>query len=143
MYEKILVALDNSEADLKLLPHILSLAHFHGSQLLLLHVAEGWAARNLEEFDLKESDEMKQDKAYLQETAKKLESEGLKVSVLLALGNPPEEILEVAEKESCNLIAMTSHGHRFLGDVFYGSTIEEVRHKATIPILVIPAFTEA
>jgi nucleotide-binding universal stress UspA family protein len=140
MYEKILVALDNSEADLKLLPHISALAHIHHSHLLLLHVADGWVARNFEEFELKESDEMKQDREYLHETAKQLERDGLKATTHLALGNPPEEILIVAEKEKCDLIAMTSHGHRFIGDLFYGSTIEEVRHKTTIPILIVSSW---
>lgn len=137
MYKKILVALDNSEADQSLLPHITELARFLHSHLLLVHVAEGWAARYYDQLKLKESEEMIKDRAYLEETAARLRAEGLEVSSYLALGDPPIEILNTAEKEKCDLIAMTSHGHRFLADIFYGSTIEEVRHKSSIPILVV------
>lgn len=137
MYKKILVALENSNYDHSLLPHITELAKFHHSDLLILHVADGWVARHYDDLELAESDEMKKDRQYLEETAKKLRAEGLKVATYLALGNPPEEILKTAEREKCDLIAMTSHGHRFLADLFYGSTIEEVRHRSSIPILVV------
>lgn len=139
MYEKILVALDHSEADFSLLPHISELAQIHHSHLLLLHVAEGWAARNYEELNLKESEEMKDDRKYLEETRKHLQNQGLSVSSYLALGNPPDEILKIANAEKCALIAMTSHGHRLWGDLLFGSTIEEVRHQSMIPILIVHA----
>lgn len=137
MFKKILVALENSGADQTLIPFIKELAKIHHSHLLLVHVAEGWAARNYDDMLLKESEEMVEDRRYLEESAKVFKSAGLKVSAHLALGDPPEEILRLAESESCDLIAMTSHGHRFFADLFYGSTIEEVRHKASIPLLVV------
>jgi manganese transport protein len=55
------------------------------------------------------------------------------------MGNPPTEILRIANAEKCDLIAMTSHGHRFWGDLFHGSTITEVRHSTTIPMLILRA----
>lgn len=137
MYKKILVALDNSLADKTLIPHIAELAKIHQSELLLVHVADGWVARNYDEFTLKESQEMVEDRHYLEQTGVQLQSMGLKVKTHLALGDPPEEILKIAEQEKCDLIAMTSHGHRFFADIFFGSTIEEVRHRANIPLLVI------
>lgn len=137
MYKKILVALENSRADQNLLPHIEKLALTLQSQLLLVHVAEGWAARHYDELLLKESKEMIEDRTYLEEKREELEAKGLKVSTHLALGEPSEEILQIAKKEKCDLIAMTSHGHRFLADLFLGSTIEEVRHQSPVPILVI------
>lgn len=137
MYEKILVALDNSPADQNLLAHITALAKCHRSHLLLMHVADGWAARYYDELLLKESEEMVKDREYLEETAKALIEKGLDVNIHLALGEPSQEILQVAEKEHCDLIAMSSHGHRFLADLFLGSTIEEVRHQSSIPILVV------
>lgn len=137
MYKKILVALENSSADESLIPHITELAKIHHSSLLLVHVADGWAARRYNDFLLKESEEMIKDKKYLEETAEKLRKKGLKVQTHLALGDPPEEILKVSENEKCDLIAMTSHGHRFFADIFFGSTIEEVRHRATLPLLVL------
>jgi nucleotide-binding universal stress UspA family protein len=137
MYQKILVALENSPADVSLLPHITGLARRLGSELLLVHVADGWVARNFDRFKLAESEEMKTDRAYLEQTAERLRADGLRVTTRLALGDPPTEILKTAEAENCSLIAMTSHGHRLLGDILYGSTIHEVRHKAQIPILLV------
>lgn len=139
MYKKILVALENSEADNRLVPHISALARQVGAELLLLHVADGWAARNFEQLKLAESDEMKSDGAYLQGRADELRQAGLKVETLLALGNPPTEILKVAAAAGCDLIALTSHGHKFIGDLLHGSTIDKVRHNTTIPLLVVSA----
>lgn len=137
MYKKILVALDNSVADHALLPHITKLARILKSHLFLVHVADGWVARHYDELLLKESEEMIKDRHYLDEIANDLKLDGLSVSTHLALGDPPQEILRLAESEHCDLIAMTSHGHRFIGDILYGSTIEEVRHQSLIPLLVV------
>lgn len=137
MYKKILVALDNSEADNTLIPHIKELAKILHSHLLLVHVAEGLVARHYDELLLKESDEMIKDQQYLSQIAENLRNEGIEVSTHLSLGDPPKEILILAENENCDLIAMTSHGHRFLADLFLGSTITEVRHKSEIPILLV------
>ncbi|EDY21890.1 UspA domain protein [Chthoniobacter flavus Ellin428] len=139
MYRKILVALDNTVADRELLPHIVQFAALAKSELLLLHVADGWVARNFEQLNLAESEEMREDWTYLEETAARLRGEsGLKIETRLALGNPPTQILQVAEQEHCDLIALASHGHRLVGDIIHGSTIDEVRHKAHVPILVVP-----
>jgi manganese transport protein len=139
MYRKILVALENSSADKSLLPQVAQLAKRLGSELLLLHVADGWVARNFNQLKLAESEEMQNDRAYLERIAGDLRKEGLSVSTTLALGNPPEEILKVAEAEECKLIAMAGHGHRLFGDIFHGSTITEVRHRTHIPIFLVRA----
>ena len=139
MYRKILVALENSRADKSLLPHVTALARQLGSELLLVHVADGWVARNFNQLKLAESDEMKADRDYLTNTATHLRAQGLTISAHLALGDPPTEILKTAEAEHCDLIAMTSHGHRLIGDIIYGSTINEVRHRSVIPVLLVRA----
>ncbi len=139
MYKKILVALDNTHADESLLPHVARMAAICGAELLLVHVADGWAARNYERFQLQESEEMKTDRAYLDQKAEELRAQGLNATAQLALGNPPEEILKISEIENCDLIAMTTHGHRFLGDLLYGSTISKVRHHAQVPLLIVRA----
>ena len=139
MYKKILIALDNTPADESLLPHVGELAQQLGSQLLLLHVADGWAARNFNQLTLAESEEMKGDRAYLETMAVLLRAKGLVVETALALGSPPAEILKAAEAGRCDLIAMTSHGHRLIGDLVHGSTITEVRHQTKIPLLIIRA----
>src|SRR5437762_13827264 len=117
MYKKILVALENSAADRSLLPHVTELAQRMHSHLLLVHVADGWVARNFNQLKLAESEEMKADRAYLEATACNLRQAGLEVTAELALGDPPTELLKTAEREKCDLIAMTAHGHRLLGDL--------------------------
>lgn len=139
MYRKILLALDATDSGKALVAHVRELAKFHGSKLMLVHVADGWAARNFDSLQLAESEEMKKDRAYLDSTAADLRSAGLEVETQLALGNPPTEILKTAETSQCDLIAMTTHGHRFLADIVLGSTIEAVRHRARIPMLIVRA----
>jgi manganese transport protein len=139
MYRKILVALDTTASDQALLPEVVQLASLLKSELLLLHVADGWVARNFDQLNLAESEEMKQDRRYLEETAMRLHVEaGLQVSVRLALGSPPDQIVKIAASKKCDLIALASHGHRLIGDIIHGSTIDEVRHNAAVPIFVVP-----
>ena len=139
MYRKILVALENSTADQTLLPHVAELAKLHGSDLLLVHVADGFVARNFDQLNLIESNEMKDDRAYLENAAANLRSGGVNVDTYLALGDPADGILKAAEERRCDLIAMTAHGHRLLGDLLFGSTINEVRHRAQVPVLLVRA----
>jgi manganese transport protein len=143
MYKKILVALDATAADQSLLPHVAELAGHFQSHLLLIHVADGWAARHFNQLQLAESEEMKADRQYLEATAVKLRAQGLAVSCELALGDPPAEILKTAARAQCDLIAMTTHGHRFIGDFLHGSTITHVRHKAGVPVLLVRAAKQA
>lgn len=139
MYKKILVALDNSSTDQAMFSHITELAKVHRSQLILLHVADGWVARNYNRFQLADSEEMKEDRAYLEQAALRLRAEGLEVEAQLGLGEPATGILKAAQAEACDLIAMTTHGHRLFKDVLYGSTITQVRHRATVPVLLVNA----
>lgn len=137
MYARILVALENGRADDALLPHVSDLARRLGSALLLVHVADGFAARHFAALNLAESEEIRADRAYLDQRAAGLRAVGLEVSVQLAMGEPAREILRVADEQGCDLIAMATHGHRFIGDLLHGSTIAEVRHKASVPVLLV------
>lgn len=139
MYKKILVALENSHFDKTLLAHIAQLAPLHKSEVLLVHVADGFAARNYEQLQLAESQEMKDDRNYLENSAQTLRDRGLVVGTFLALGDPPSGILKTAVEHNCDLIAMTTHGHRLIADIIHGSTINEVRHKAEMPLLLVRA----
>ncbi len=140
MYRKILVALDTTPSDQLLLPAVTGLASLLKAELLLVHVADGWVARNFDQLNLVESEEMKGDWRYLEENAVELRaSTGLNIQTRLALGSPPAQILKVAAAEGCDLIALASHGHRLVGDIIHGSTIEAVRHSAHVPIFVVPA----
>ncbi|WP_395735528.1 universal stress protein [Prosthecobacter sp.] len=139
MYRKILVALDTGASDQELLPAITALATLMHSELLLVHVADGWAARNFDQLKLAESEEMKQDLSYLEATAARLRADSsLTVNIRLVLGEPPDQILKVAAEERIDLIALASHGHRLIGDIIHGSTIDAVRHKAAVPLFVVP-----
>lgn len=138
MYRKILVALDHTRADQTLLPHVCELARLTQAGVLLVHVADGWAARNYDRLKLAESEEMRLDREYLEKTAAGLrEQTGLSVAIRLALGDPPREILRLCDEEQCDLIAMTTHGHRLIGDILFGSTIDYVRHRSKTPLLIV------
>src|SRR4026208_416026 len=114
MYKRILVAIENSGADRTILAHAGDLALLTGAQLLLVHVADGWAARNFDQLKLKESEEMKADRAYLEQLRGELVDRGLKVDAHLAMGDPSTELIKAAQEQQVDLIAMSTHGHRFL-----------------------------
>ncbi len=88
MYSRILVPLENSPADNTILAHVRQLAKQLGSSLVLIHVADGWVARNINELDLRESEEIKQDRAYLKDLCSGLEAEGFDADAVLAGGEP-------------------------------------------------------
>jgi nucleotide-binding universal stress UspA family protein len=137
MYSRILVPLEHTRWDRFILRHVRGLAKVHGSELVLIHVADGFAARNVQQLDLRESEEMRQDRAYLDERAEELATEGFRVDAILACGDPATEISTAADKEQCDLIAMSTHGHRFLGDLIHGSVANEVRHRSMVPVLLV------
>ena len=139
MYRKILIPVENSPADQTILDHIKPLAKMHGSSLLLMHVANGWVARNYELLNLAESEEIKTDRAYLERRAEELRNEGFKVDYVLAMGEPSDEIVKFARKHAVDLIAMSTHGHRFISDLLYGSTADKVRHLVNVPVLLLKA----
>ncbi len=137
MYHKILIPVENSVADQTILDHVKPLARMTGASLLLMHVADGWAARNFRGLNLVESEEMKEDRAYLEMRVAELRAEGFTVEYLLALGEPSDEIIKVASEHGVDLIAMSTHGHRFISDLLYGSTVSKVRHTVEIPVLLL------
>ena len=139
MYKHILIPLDNSEVDTIILDHVRPLAKLTSAKISLIHVADGYAARLQEQLNLADSEEIKQDRAYLEKIKKTLTSEGFKAETFFASGDPAKQILSVAEKEHCDLIAMSTHGHRFLIDLILGSVAENIRHRTNIPILMIRA----
>lgn len=137
MYKSILIPLDNSKTDEVILTHIRPLARMLNSRLLLVHVADGYAARLQETLNLDDSEEIKKDRSYLEQQKKSLRTEGFEVDTFLAAGEPSKRILEIAVEKKCDLIAMATHGHRFIKDLLFGSVAEELRHKTSIPILML------
>jgi len=139
MYRRILVAIEHSPADRAILEHVRELAKHFGAELHLVHVADGWAARNFDQLQLRESEEMKDDRDYLARLAGDLTSEGLTVSTELAMGHPADELIRLAEERGVDLLAMSTHGHRFLNDLVRGTTVNRVRHLVKIPVLLVRA----
>lgn len=137
MYARILVPLEHTRWDRVILQHVRQLAKLHRSELLLIHVADGFAARNVAQLDLRESEEMRKDRAYLDEQAALLKQDGYPVDAILACGDPATEIAAAADREACDLIAMSTHGHKFLGDLIHGSVASAVRHRTMVPVLMV------
>jgi nucleotide-binding universal stress UspA family protein len=137
MYKRILVPLEHTAYDAAILEHVGRLARFCGAEVVLMHVADGFAARNVNQLNLRESEEMRSDREYLEQLCTAFEREGLVADCLLAGGDPADEITAAAEREGCDLIAMSTHGHRFLQDLVRGSVANEVRHASRVPVLLV------
>jgi nucleotide-binding universal stress UspA family protein len=137
MYKRILVALENTPYDEAILQHVRGLAKLSGASVVLIHVADGFAARNVNQLSLRESEEMRQDREYLETICAELTSDGIDVDSVLAGGDPAREIVSAAEREGCDLIGMSTHGHGFVKDVLYGSVANEVRHITRVPVLLV------
>jgi nucleotide-binding universal stress UspA family protein len=139
MYRRILVAVENSRADRTILTHVRQLAMLTRAEILLVHVADGWAARNFDQLNLRESEEMRADRAYLERVAAELAADSLNVEAELAMGDPATELIRLAETRDVDLIAMSTHGHRFFNDLLRGTTVNKVRHVVKIPVLLLRA----
>jgi nucleotide-binding universal stress UspA family protein len=139
MYKTILIPLENSPADDTILAHVQSLARVLGARLVLVHVADGYVARNQQQLNLEDSEEIQKDRAYLERRRSELVKAGFTATTHLALGDPTTEILALAEKEKCDLIAMATHGHRFIADAILGSVASQIRHRTDIPVLMVRA----
>jgi nucleotide-binding universal stress UspA family protein len=139
MYKQILVAIENTPADETIVEHVEELARLAGSRLLLVHVADGWAARHYAELNLRESEEMQEDRAYLGQLEATLLAKGFDVESILGLGDPASEICRIASDRDVDLIAMATHGHRGVSDVLHGQTVDAVRHRVSMPVLLLRA----
>lgn len=139
MYQRILVPLEHTSTDDCIVEHVRRLAQHSGASIVIIHVADGWAARNLAALNLRESEEMRSDRDYIERVAHDLNAEGIRAEAILANGDPAREITAAAAREGCDLIAMATHGHKFIGDVIHGSVANAVRHDTAIPVLMLRA----
>ena len=137
MYQTILVTLDATAADRTILEHVKPLAKSFGSKLILLHVADGWAARTYGPEAV--SPEITADTAYLKQVREEFESASIPAQAELAYGDPADEIVRWIGRKGCDLVAMSTHGHRFLADLFLGTTASRVQHRISIPVLLLRA----
>lgn len=143
MYSRILVAVEHSASDRTILEHVRGLARLCGAELLFVHVADGWAARNIDQLDLRESEEIRGDREYLDELVREFAADGLPTRARLAFGDPASELVRVAREEGVDLFAMATHGHRYLADLVHGVTADRVRHALAIPVLMLRAGKES
>lgn len=137
MYKTILVTLDGTPTDRAIVEHVKQLAQFAQSRLVLLHVADGWAARTYGPDAV--SPEIAEDTAYLQKVQSEFQSMGIPAEAELAYGEPANEIIKWVQQKGCDLVAMSTHGHRFLADVFLGTTASRVQHSISVPVLLLRA----
>lgn len=137
MYRKILMPVENSPYDDAIVDHVTELARTCKASVILIHVADGFAARNISQLQLRESEEMRKDREYIERIASELESRGIESDAVLASGDPAKEIASAAVREGCDLIAMSTHGHKFIGDMIHGSVSHAVRHASNIPVLLV------
>ena len=137
MYDTILVTLDGTPTDRAIIEHIKQLAKLAHSRLVLLHVADGWAARTYGPDAV--SAEISEDMAYLEKVRAEFQSEGIPAEAELAYGDPANEIIKWVKEKGCDLVAMSTHGHRLLADIFLGATATRVRHSISAPVLLLRA----
>lgn len=137
MYGTILVTLDSTPTDRAIIEHVKELAKLARSRVVLLHVADGWAARTYGPDAV--SPEITQDTAYLQGVRAEFQAAGIAAEAELAYGDPVKGIVNWVEQKGCDLVAMSTHGHRFLADLFLGTTASRVQHSVSVPVLLLRA----
>src|SRR5271165_2886654 len=137
MYDTILVSVSGTATDRAIIEHIKQLAKLAHSRLVLLHVADGWAARTYGSDAV--SPEIAEDTAYLEKVRAEFQSAGIAADAELAYGEPAKEIIKWVEQKGCDLVAMSTHGHRFLADMFLGTTATKVQHSIRVPVLLLRA----
>jgi len=137
VYHKILVTLDGTPTDRGIIDHVTQLAGVMQSRLVLLHVADGWAARHFRDDAV--SPEVTADRAYLETVRAEFEGHGITAETVLAFGEPADEIVKWIREKGCDLVAMSTHGHRFLADLFLGTTASRVQHQVRVPVLLLRA----
>ena len=137
MYQTILVTLDSTPTDRGIIDHVKALAQIMRSRVVLLHVADGWAARTFGADAV--SPEVTADRAYLDKVRAEFESAGTPAETVLAFGEPADEIVKWIRAKGCDLVAMSTHGHRFLADLLLGTTASRVQHQVSVPVLLLRA----
>jgi universal stress protein A len=137
MYKTILLTLDGTPTDRAIIEHVKALAKLGDSRVILLHVADGWAARTYGPDAV--SREITEDTAYLEQIRAEFQGDGIGAEPELAYGDPVKEIVRWVEEKGCDLVAMSTHGHRFLADLFLGATATKVQHNISVPVLLLRA----
>lgn len=130
VYKKILVAMDCSSVDNAIIDHVSALAIQNQAQVFLLHVVHSHTLdqdRVLNEIA----------RTSLEKHREKLAAQGVAAEIVILSGEPDEEILREIEGKTYDLVAMATHGHSFIGDILFGSVSRTLKHKVTIPLLLL------
>jgi nucleotide-binding universal stress UspA family protein len=135
MYKTILVTVDGTFTDRAIIDHVKQLAKLSQGRVVLLHVADGWAARTYGRDAV--SREIADDTDYLKKVRAEFEASGIAADAELAYGDPAKEIIRWVKQKGCDLVAMSTHGHRFLADLFLGTTASRVQHNVSVPVLLL------
>jgi manganese transport protein len=135
-YRDILVPLDHSSRDPVALSHAAALAKVHKATIHLLHVEEGVTSSVYGESS--STEEVESGRAYFEAIMERLRSEGVEAELHVDHGvRPRAAIINWARRHRPDLVVMGAHGHKFLGDLMLGTTINAVRHELDIPILIV------
>jgi nucleotide-binding universal stress UspA family protein len=137
MYKTILITVDGTPTDRAIIDHVKQLAKLSQGRVILLHVADGWAARTYGRDAV--SREIAEDTDYLKHVRSEFESSGIPAEAELAYGDPAKEIIRWVKQKGCDLVAMSTHGHRFFADLFLGTTANRVQHNVSVPVLLLRA----
>lgn len=133
-YRKIAITVDFSDSDEMTINHAL-LQGGKEAEYLLIHINNTAAAMYFggETRDL----ETKTDKNNLDAYLNKLKEEGYSGDVKLGFGDPKSEIVKAVEEFNADLVVMGAHGHGSIKDLILGTTVETVRHKVKVPVLIV------
>ncbi len=133
-FSSIVVAIDFSNIDREVIRHALSLSH-KGGRILLIHVVESVGAmlfgHDTDDF------ESIHDKELLDQYQSVVQSTGLQTSVFLGFGNPKKIIPDKVREFNADLLLLGAHGHKGLKDIVFGTTVDKVRHRVDIPVLLV------
>jgi len=138
-YRRIGVAVEFTVADAVVLSRAAAMARANRAEMVLVHVVEGPAAAYYG--PAADDLESRSDRARMAEMVEHLRRENLIAEGLLGYGNPPEELVRIAQEQRMDLLVLGTHGHRFLADLALGQTVSPVLHRLDIPVLVVPTGT--
>lgn len=131
---KIAVALDFSNNDEKMIAHAIA-QQGHNAVYILLHIVETVSAKYLGESS--DDQETRNDMQRLEEYATQLTGMGYKTEIHLGYNGRVQEIVRIVNDTKADMLVMGSHRHSGLKDYIYGETVDQVRHKLTIPVLIV------
>ena len=130
VYKKILVTIDCSPVDNAIVEHVALLAVQNSAQVSLLHVVHAHTLDQRRELNARAE-------TSLEKHCEKLRAQKIEVCKIMPCGEPGEQILKEIENGDYDLVAMALHGHKFPGDILFGSVSEILKHKISIPLLLL------